>query len=487
MSKSVVKEIAVYRNGCFIKRSGTIDLKQGKHTVIIDYLPQSLDSSTLALYLPENTSGSNVQVELLDEEERIKITEEINKKIRNVDNNIQIRQSQIEMWNKNADFSAKDTLSIEQMADYIEKLPDRLNKIYEEIDKLEKERYELEKQLEDKNKEANCYVVKADIDAKEDSECQYAVRYFDPNANWYPIYEIHTSEDNDLSILLKAKVTHYINEDFKDVKISLFSSNPTVSANIPVLHPSRINFYSPRQADKMMFAGASANTMIYGDAQAIEEVSFSKVSSPGASVKQEDSMMEYELDGLWTIESEKPLSVDLSENRIPCRYHVIAIPKMDDCAYLAAEVNTSDISDLIECSAKIYHKGTYIGEIYLSPDLDEDKYDISLGRDETIKLKRNQKKKYTSNVLLKNQKKTEYEYELKITSTKNKPFPVTLIDQIPVSQDKSIVVDATNLSKGKLDEDTGKITWDFDIEPSENKVIDLAYSVSWPKDRMINI
>ena len=123
----------------------------------------------------------------------------------------------------------------------------------------------------------------------------------------------------------------------------------------------------------------------------------------------------------------------------------------------------------------------------MEPDLSKDSYDVSLGRDESIRLKRDQKKKYTSNVLLKGQKKTEYEYELKITSSKNKSCSVTLMDQIPVTVDKSIVIDEVTLSGAKKEEDSGKLTWEFDLGPSETKSFSLAYNISWPKDRKLNI
>ena len=218
-----------------------------------------------------------------------------------------------------------------------------------------------------------------------------------------------------------------------------------------------------------------------------EEAPMYDVSSSYGTSTKEDTMTEYELSGLWDISSGKEISVDIETKTIPCRYHVVAIPKLDDCAYLAAEVDTSSIEELLSTNAKVYHKGTYIGEIWLNPDLNEDKYDISLGRDETVRLKREQKKRYTSNVLLKNQKKTEYEYELKVTSAKDKTCSVTLIDQLPVSMDKTITVEADNISGAKKEEDSGKLTWEFELEPSSGKTFTLAYTICWPKDRQLNI
>ncbi|MBQ2582528.1 MAG: DUF4140 domain-containing protein, partial [Erysipelotrichaceae bacterium] len=144
---SSVKEIAVYRNGCFISRTGTVKLQKGRHSVVFDTLPQTLDPSTLTLSLPENLSGSNVQVEFLDEEKRDEILADLNRQIKTVRNRIEAKNSQIEMWKSNADFSSRQSLDIEEMSSYIEKFPERLEKIYLEINDLEEELKDLQKQL----------------------------------------------------------------------------------------------------------------------------------------------------------------------------------------------------------------------------------------------------------------------------------------------------------------------------------------------------
>ena len=64
---------------------------------------------------------------------------------------------------------------------------------------------------------------------------------------------------------------------------------------------------------------------------------------------------------------------------------------------------------------------------------------------------------------------------------------MTLIDQIPVSQDKTIVVDAQEFSAGKLNEEAGEVKWELHPEPSSTKTIKLAYSISWPKDKELRV
>ena len=71
-------------------------------------------------------------------------------------------------------------------------------------------------------------------------------------------------------------------------------------------------------------------------------------------------------------------------------------------------------------------------------------------------------------------------------SAKAKNCKVTLIDQIPVSQDKEIGVEKNELSGGKYNEENGEVTWEFDLEAKGEKSFTLAYNVTWPKDKRLN-
>ena len=242
-----------------------------------------------------------------------------------------------------------------------------------------------------------------------------------------------------------------------------------------------------------MMAARSAMPMedtmeMVADEEVMEEaVSFKSVVNDAAEVSQSDTMMIYDISGTYDIDHLNERSIDLTSRNVPCRYHVVAVPKQDNYGYLAAEVKTADIEELIDTNANIYHQENYLGNIRLSVDPSKETYDISLGKDESIRLKRDQKKRYRSNVLLKGQTKMEFEYEISITSNKKEDCDVTLIDQIPVSQDKTIVVDAQELSAGKLNEEAGEVKWELHPEPSSTKTIKLAYSISWPKDKELRV
>ena len=151
---------------------------------------------------------------------------------------------------------------------------------------------------------------------------------------------------------------------------------------------------------------------------------------------------------------------------------------------VAAEVKTSELEEMQGTPAAVYLKGAFAGNVVLEPDMTKESYDLSLGVDESVKVKRVQKKRHTSQLLLKGQKKTEYEYELTLTSRKEKEVSVSVTDQLPIPDDKSIQVEALDISGAVREEGTGLLRWTFPLAPGETKTLTLAYSVSWPKDKL---
>ena len=500
MCKTAVKEVSLYRNGCLVKRRGSVSLVKGRQTVVFENIPDSIDPSTVRLALPEGVAGSNIQTEELTARQKQEVTAEIRKKIARIDKSIEIKNKQMELLNANADFSSKENVNMNDVVSYIVSLPDHLEKLYDETEELNERKKELTKQQQDLQKLTNCFRIRVDITADKEGKCPVELRYYDRNRWWNPVYEIYTSEEEDkLSIKLKADIFQNSIENWEDVKMTLFTGNPQISGNIPQLYPQYLSIYEPRMYKAAGANAAMARKMVMKTEMMVEEecaecdgeaempMMFDAVSNPSAVAVQNDTMMEYELDGLWTVTNENSTNAELQITEIPCRYHVVCVPKGDEFGYLAGEVKTADIENILQTEASIYHKGTYLGNVFINADLTKDTYDISLGRDESVRVKREQKKKYTSNVLLKGQKKTEYEYQIKVTSAKNKACRLTLLDQVPVSQDKTIVVERDNISGGSFDEKSGQVRWDFDLGPSETRTFDLNYSVAWPKDKSLNI
>jgi ribosomal protein L32 len=62
---------------------------------------------------------------------------------------------------------------------------------------------------------------------------------------------------------------------------------------------------------------------------------------------------------------------------------------------------------------------------------------------------------------------------------------VKILDQIPVSTEKTIVVETSELSKAVLNEESGELCWELSAESKKEIVLNVAYSVAWPKDKKL--
>ena len=78
------------------------------------------------------------------------------------------------------------------------------------------------------------------------------------------------------------------------------------------------------------------------------------------------------------------------------------------------------------------------------------------------------------------------------TSVKNLhgfPVSVTVVDQIPFSENRRSSVEpmphTTPPSEKQPGDKRGVMSWSFDLQPGESKDIHLAYRLKWPADREI--
>ena len=62
---------------------------------------------------------------------------------------------------------------------------------------------------------------------------------------------------------------------------------------------------------------------------------------------------------------------------------------------------------------------------------------------------------------------------------------ITLQDQIPVSTNSGITVEALELSGGSYNAASGKVSWDYVLKPQETKQTILTWSAKYPKDKTV--
>ncbi|MDO5106318.1 mucoidy inhibitor MuiA family protein [Capnocytophaga sp.] len=180
-------------------------------------------------------------------------------------------------------------------------------------------------------------------------------------------------------------------------------------------------------------------------------------------------------------------AVETQSIRLSTDYQYHAIPKVEPVAFLLGYVTDWEKHNLLEGEASIFFEETYVGKTLLKPSQTSDTLKIALGQDKKVSVQREKIKDFSSRQFIGGKKEVSKLWKTTLRNHKKQPIKIVVYDQIPVSTSKDIEVITKNNSGGKIHKETGKIEWNFTIQPSQKQEFELEYSVKYPKDRTLYI
>lgn len=168
-------------------------------------------------------------------------------------------------------------------------------------------------------------------------------------------------------------------------------------------------------------------------------------------------------------------------------YKHYAVPKMDEDAFLLAQIPGWEKLNLLPGEANIIFEGTYIGKTFIDPNATADTMNISLGRDKRVVIKREKLVDFSSIKFLGSNKMQLFTYEITVKNNKAEQINLRLKDQYPLTTNKEIEVDLQENSNAEINKETGSLEWKIALEPGETKKVRFSYSIKYPKEKFINI
>lgn len=497
MIQTIISSVKIYRSGADIIRRGQAELSEGDNLLKIAGLSHSVDTNTTRLFFPEGIRLLDLRFNLDASSEENKSSDRIAEKLEAIRKKIEIKQTQAELWEKNGTFTGRSQQPMTEIEAYILKLPERLEQLYQEISEMEKEQKALEKELSEASRIESLPVIEALVNAQTAGSYPFEIHAYEASAGWSSVYEIHTDAKAPLNLRMRARIRQNTGEDWENVSVSLLTGKPS-GGTLPTLPTIYLNIREEAPANHMLMGARMASADMAmppmammaqagGIAPKADTITLSRIETEEATVSSEETMDTYLLPAAKTIPSgSSGTMADLQQFELPCEYRLASVPKLDNSAYLIATIKTNDIPPVVHGNASIYLSGIYTGTTLLEPELTEESTDITLDKDESIRLRRIEKSKKTSGSLIKGTKSTDYVYEITATNTKDTAITLHIQDQIPVSQDKTISVDLISSDRAALDPDTGFLTWKLSLAPREAKTISFSYRVSWPKDKKLS-
>lgn len=315
-------------------------------------------------------------------------------------------------------------------------------------------------------------------------------------AGWAPMYDIKVANTSQpVNILYKARIFQNTGFPWKDVKVSVSTANPSMNNNRPIMNPKFIDFvtYAVVNAAPSTLSNVTMNMaqvqFFNGNVAEQKTETFEWDSNPfdyEVNISETDINVEFEIDARQTIPTDGKEHICALQNyNVPATFKYHAVPKLDPAAFLLAKVTDYGKYNLLAGPANIFYSDMFVGQTNLNPAASGDTLLISLGRDERIVIKRNKLQDKSSKKILSDTQKDTYVYETIIRNNKTTSIEIEILDQVPISKQKTIEVEIEEKGNAEYNEEYGKLLWNLKIKPNETAKIKLGYSVEYPKGKQV--
>lgn len=323
------------------------------------------------------------------------------------------------------------------------------------------------------------------------------LKYLVTQASWSPRYDLRAKDTaSDIQLDYKADVVQTTGVNWDNVMLTLSSGNPRLGGQAPDLNQWNLYLIDPvvekssgkKRKAKSFKMQRSADDGIYETEEEADEIMMEPAMSLAdyTTVSEGTTTTEFNISVRQSIEDgSKPQQVTVQSSQLPASYRHFAIPKLDKDAFLLAELTNWEALELLPGPIQVFFEGTYVTESYLDPELTSDTLRFSLGRDKRLVVQREKLTDYCKTRVLGSNREKTSGYEFRIRNTKSEAVKLRLEDQIPVSQDKSIEVKVEEMSGASLNQNTGLLFWELELQPGESKTLKLVYAVKHPKNKIV--
>ena len=520
VNDSKITEVTVFRNYAKETRLANLSIPEGNSEIVISNVSTYMDENTLqistkgAVKILSVSSRLNFLTDKTKSMQLVKLNDSI--EILNEDNGwtkeqLASYQAELKLLDDNRilanDKTTFTSTQVKELADLYRIRSIELRKYIFDLTKKQKTTNEkitrIKQQIAELNGNQNTTVkeIVLKVNAKNAGAVSFKCSYIVTNAFWTPIYDIRAKNINSpLQLDCRAKVVQNTGYDWKDVKLTLSTANPSANHDRPILYPIYVDFFQPdyykyqmkksagngQMMEKMNMAMAPATIDI---ARASDDESFEeglKAEDNRVTIAEGEMAVEYNIETLQDVESDnKEHIVGIQEIELPAVYSYHTVPKLDMTAYLLARVTDWAKYNLLAGEANIFFDDNYVGKSYLNPNVSADTLLISLGRDEKINVKRVKLNDYSAKKLLSGNIRETKAFETTIKNNKNTAIEIELLDQYPISKNSQIEVTLEDANGATVTEEYGKLLWKIKLQPNESKKIKLVYTIKYPKDKQV--
>lgn len=295
-------EVTVFMNGAQVVRQKTVDIPQGTSVLKFTGLSPYLDAKSVQVSTPKDVMilSVNYQYNFLDSIKRSQELEALNTRLKAIENKLKLENVNIETVNEELEFLRENRniggknqelsvnnfkLTADFYRDRIAAAKQKLLELNGNVDKLSVEKENIEKQIKQlsANKPLPVGEVLVKVRTSTAMRGEVTLSYFVGNAGWYPSYDIRVNSiDEPVQIVYKANVSQNTNEEWKNVRLKLSSSDPKKGNVAPRLQTYYLDYHlvPPRYSS---FSGQVSGRVF--DASTHEPLPGASISIKGTTIR----------------------------------------------------------------------------------------------------------------------------------------------------------------------------------------------------------
>ncbi|GAA3752170.1 DUF4139 domain-containing protein [Flavobacterium ginsengisoli] len=515
-----VKAATVYFNAAEISQTASTTLPAGTSEIVIKNVASYLNENSVQIGAPANVTVLSVQftnnyISEYETDSKSPLIKRVNdsivlvqKELQKVVNTINSENKTMQLLDRNQQISGVNSglnvAELMKMVDYYKnkqiEIANNINTLTDKQKKLDETLQKLNNKLEfDTNKEERTSSGKLIVQVMNTAAgiVPLEISYLTQSASWTPFYDLRTESVNaPINMVYKAQVVQNSGIDWKKVKLTLSSGYPNQNNQAPILSSwflrNNANYgYNQRAVANQLQSSA------YGEVKdkAIEDVVVSSLPkmkkssvSDFTTVAENQLNIAFDIDIPYDILSNgKVHSVSLKEIKLPATYKYYAAPKVENEAFLLAEIADYSKYNLLQGEANIIFEGMYVGKTFIEPSQTSDTLNLSMGRDKKVSIKREKVADKSGTKFLSSRKEQTFTYDITVRNNKKELVELLLKDQYPLTTNKEIEVELLQSDSAKVNSETGILTWQLQLKPNETKKIRISYRVKYPKDQVLNL
>lgn len=317
--------------------------------------------------------------------------------------------------------------------------------------------------------------------------------YMAYNASWRPTYDVRVNSDKGaVEMTYNGFVAQRTGENWDNVNLTLSTAKPSIGARIPELHAWNLDLPKPtdeslgnRQYNEGQMTGGwdggRAGEPMPSNAilQTAQAIAVEKLTSVFFNIIKKENIPS---DG-----SLHKTTISTLNFKADLAYE--AVPKLSPFAYLKATITNDSSFPLIAGPTNIFLGPDFVGTASINTIAPTEKFDCSLGIDESIKIERKQEKKFdeaAGGFLSSSKKRKSFGYKITASNYKKTNVTVTVTDQLPVPQNENITYEMVSCTPNFTEKTKDNLMkWKLELKPQEKKEITFEFYVDAPADAVV--